>query len=90
MSGVRELAHIDAEVAADRRGSVDLTALLRTIVEGRQLVSPTPIELTAPAKSIRVAGSRERLTQVFLNLIENAASFHLQTRRFQCTRSCAT
>lgn len=75
VSGVRELAHIDAEVAADRRGSVDLTALLRTIVEGRQLVSPTPIELTAPAKSIRVAGSRERLTQVFLNLIENAASF---------------
>ncbi len=75
VSGVRELAHIDAEVSADRRASVDLTALLRTIVEGRQLVSPTPIELTVPAKPIRVAGSRERLTQVFLNLLENAASF---------------
>ena len=75
VSGVRELAHIDAEVASDLRGSVDLAALLRTIVDGRRMVSPVPIELRAPARPVRVAGSHERLTQVFLNLIENASSF---------------
>ena len=75
VSGVRELAHIDAEVAAGRGTSVDLAALLRTIVDGRQLVSTVPIELRIPAKPVRVVGSQERLSQVFLNLIDNAASF---------------
>lgn len=75
VSGVRELAHIDAEVSANRRASVDLAALLRTIVDGRQLVSSTPIELQAPRTPVRVVGSPERLTQVFVNLLDNAASF---------------
>ena len=75
VSGVRELAHIDAEVAAGRGTSVDLFTLLRTIVDGRQLVSTVPIDLRIPAKPVRVVGSQERLSQVFLNLIDNAASF---------------
>ena len=75
VSGVRELAHIDAELSADRRTTVDVAALLRTIVEGRQLVSSVAIELHAPTKALRVAGSHDRLTQVFLNLIDNAAGF---------------
>ena len=59
VSGVRELAHIDAELSADRRTTVDVAALLRTIVEGRQLVSSVAIELHAPTKALRVAGSHD-------------------------------
>ena len=75
VSGVRELAQIDAEVSGGQRTSVDLGALLRTIVDGRRLVSNIPIELSGPSKSVSVVGSKERLTQVFVNLIDNAASF---------------
>ena len=75
VSGVRELAHIDTEVAAGRNVSVDVTAMLRTIVENRRLISTTPIELRVPARPVHVAGSQERLTQVFVNLLDNAASF---------------
>lgn len=79
VSGVRELAHIDAEVSANRRATVDVVALLRSIVEGRQLVSSVPIELHAPTKPLTVAGSHERLTQVFVNLIDNAAGFSVDS-----------
>jgi two-component system sensor histidine kinase ChvG len=75
IAGVRELAHVDAEVSGGRRASVDLGALLRTIVDGRRLVSAVPIDLEAPSKPVRVVGSHERLTQVFVNLLDNAASF---------------
>ena len=75
VSGVRELAQIDAEVSATRRTSVELGGLLRTIVEGRQLVSVVPIELLVQPKPMTIVGSPERLTQVFVNLIDNASGF---------------
>ena len=75
ITGVRELAHVDMEVSGGRRASVDVGALLRTIVDGRRLVSAVTIDLEAPSKPVRVVGSHERLTQVFVNLLDNAASF---------------
>jgi len=75
VSGVRELAHVDAEVSTGQRGAVDVSGLLRAIVEGRRLISPAPIDLKAPSTPVRVVGSQERLTQVFVNLLDNAASF---------------
>jgi two-component system, OmpR family, sensor histidine kinase ChvG len=74
VSGVRELAHIDAEVSSGRGATVDLAALLRTLVSGRSSVDRTPIELHAPSAPLRTAGSSDRLSQVFLNLIDNAVS----------------
>ena len=74
VAGVRELAHIDAELSSERRSAVDLGALLRTLISGRAIVDRTPVELSAPVAPLRVAGSPERLTQVFVNLIDNAAS----------------
>jgi two-component system sensor histidine kinase ChvG len=74
VAGVRELAHIDAEVSSEHRSAVDLGALLRSVVSGRAIVDRTPVELRVRAGSIRIAASPERLTQVFVNLIDNAMS----------------
>ena len=74
VSGVRELAHIDAEISADRGTTVDLAALLRSLVSGRASIDRTPIELRIVEVPLHVVGSPDRLSQVFENLIDNAVS----------------
>jgi len=56
---------------------VALDSLLREIVEGRCLRADNPVKvnLEAPLEPILVRASPERLTQVFENLLDNAASF---------------
>ncbi|MEO6212030.1 MAG: stimulus-sensing domain-containing protein [Vicinamibacterales bacterium] len=75
VTGVRELAQIDTELSHARREPVDVASLLRNIIDGRHLVLGSSIRLDVPPEPILVSGSADRLSQVFENLIENAASF---------------
>jgi two-component system sensor histidine kinase ChvG len=75
VAGVRELARIDAEVSSDRRATVEVGPLLQTVVEGRQQVLGVPIALRRPPAPVQISASAERLTRVFENLVDNAASF---------------
>jgi two-component system sensor histidine kinase ChvG len=77
LSGVREITEIDAQLESEKTRTVALDGLLREIVEGRCLRADnkTEIKLEAPLEPVRVQASPERLTQVFENLLDNAASF---------------
>lgn len=77
LSGVREITEIDAQLESERTGTVALDGLLREIVEGRCLRADNRvnIKLDAPLEPVLVRASPERLTQVFENLLDNAASF---------------
>jgi two-component system, OmpR family, sensor histidine kinase ChvG len=77
VSGVRELARIDSQLAHEPLAEIDLKALLTDIVEGERLSGGGPVELRAdgvPA-AWRVRASPDRLAQVFENLVQNARSF---------------
>ncbi|HWM94618.1 MAG TPA: stimulus-sensing domain-containing protein [Thermoanaerobaculia bacterium] len=81
LSGVREITEIDAQLETEKTRPVALDALLREVVEGRCLradnlvQAPIKINLEGPSEPIVVRASPERLTQVFENLLDNAASF---------------
>ncbi|MFL6289844.1 MAG: sensor histidine kinase, partial [Thermoanaerobaculia bacterium] len=77
LSGVREITEIDAQLESEKTRTVALDGLLREIVEGRCLRADNQIEikLEAPLEPVLVRASPERLTQVFENLLDNAASF---------------
>jgi two-component system sensor histidine kinase ChvG len=77
LSGLREITEIDAQLESERTRTVALDGLLREIVEGRCLRADNPLEikLEAPSEPVLVQASPERLTQVFENLLDNAASF---------------
>lgn len=75
VSGVRELAHIDAQVSSEERELVDLSHVLTTVVDGHRMVAAAPLELQLPREALFVRGSSDRLSQVFTNLLENASSF---------------
>ena len=73
VTGVRELARIDAQLAQEAAVEVDVTALLREIVEGMALAG-AHVELAAGERRAFVLGSRDWLLQVFENILVNAAS----------------
>ena len=77
LSGLREITEIDAQLESERTRTVALDHLLREIVEGRCLRADNGLEikLDTPSEPILVQASPERLTQVFENLLDNAASF---------------
>jgi two-component system sensor histidine kinase ChvG len=77
LSAMREMTEIDARLDAEATAEVDLGALLARIVQGFRLRAPEgpQIELRLPETPVRVAASPERLTQVFENLLDNAAGF---------------
>ena len=77
VSGVRELARIDAQLAHEPQTTIDVQALLTEIVDGLRLSGSGPVTLSAagaPA-SWRVRASADRLAQVFENILQNARSF---------------
>jgi two-component system sensor histidine kinase ChvG len=77
VSGVRELAHIDAQMAQEAPSTTDLAALVSRLVEGSRLTDGAPVVLTQPAGPLAaiVHGSPDRLVQVFENIVRNARSF---------------
>lgn len=77
VSGVRELARIDAQVAHEAQTSVDVRGLVAEIIEGVKLTGDDRVSLAlrGSAENGRVRGSRDRLAQVFENILQNARSF---------------
>ena len=77
VSGVRELAQIDAQMAQEPPTTTDVAALVGQIVDGSRLTTGAPITLTRHGgeAGARVHGSPDRLVQVFENIISNARSF---------------
>jgi two-component system sensor histidine kinase ChvG len=73
VSGVRELARIDTQLAHDALERVDVSLLLRQIAEGF-LHQRKRVDVSAPAP-LFVRATADRLAQVFENLLANAFSF---------------
>ena len=75
VSGVRELARIDSQLAHEAAGDVDVGALLSEIAAGMS-ANGTGVTIQAGQQGhCVVAASRDRLTQVFENILDNARSF---------------
>lgn len=80
LADAREISRIDAHLDEEERSPVDLAALLAELVESFRLRSGSSgprFTLDAAGDPAAVLGSADRLTQVFENLIANAASFSL-------------
>jgi len=75
VSGAREAARIDGELQEGARGTVDLRDILHEIADRTNSSIVARVRLDLPPGMLVVAGSRERLAQVFDNLLANAASF---------------
>jgi two-component system sensor histidine kinase ChvG len=77
LSTMREITEIDARLDSETAAEVDLGHLLARIVEGFRLRTPegVAVDLRTPSTPVRVAAAPERLTQVFENLLDNAAGF---------------
>lgn len=80
VSGVRELARIDSQLASEPFVAVDVPALVSTFVEGFRLSSRSPsaidLEEAQPGAGL-VRASPERLVHVFENVLVNACGFAL-------------
>jgi two-component system sensor histidine kinase ChvG len=73
VTGVRELARLDSQLAHEAAVAVDVTAVLRELSEG-VAVSGTQVNLAAGNGRALVRASRDGLVQVFENILVNAAS----------------
>lgn len=88
LSAMREITEIDAHLDAEPAIPVDLSGLLRQVIESLRLRSTRlTVELRAPDSPVFVSGSPERLSQVFGNVLDNAASFSPQGGTIQVTLS---
>lgn len=79
VSGVRELARIDSQLAHEPLVAVDVPALVSSVIEGFRLSSRSsmPIDFETPGAGSAglVRASPERLVHVFENVLVNACSF---------------
>lgn len=76
VTGVRELARIDAQLAHEATAPIDLVHLVEELVDGyahRGL--GVRIAFSRPPAVAMVRASKDRLAQVFENIFDNAASF---------------
>ncbi len=87
ITDIADASRLDAELAREVAGTVDLAALIGSVVDGARAHlkegRDTKIELQLgplpQGKTYRVAGHDLRLSQVFTNLIDNARSFVPET-----------
>jgi two-component system, OmpR family, sensor histidine kinase ChvG len=77
ISGVRQLALVDAQVEQEPLSSVDVGQLLGQVVETLRLAEPDRpgIAVSINSPSPRVRATPDRLAQVFENVLANARSF---------------
>jgi two-component system sensor histidine kinase ChvG len=76
VSGVRELARVDAQLAHEEISAVDMSALLEALVAGfAQRDARVRFSYRAPPMRCHVRASPDRVAQVFENLLDNAAGF---------------
>jgi two-component system sensor histidine kinase ChvG len=76
VSGLREVALVEGQMEREPTEAVDVAALVAGIVEGVNATTQRGVRVTCAADgSPVVRASRERLVQLFGNLIGNAISF---------------
>ena len=76
VSGVRELAHIDAQLAHEAVAPVDVSGLVAGLVDGyRQRAMDVTFVVAASPVPVFARATPDRLAQVVENLLDNAASF---------------
>ncbi len=76
VSGVRELARVDAQLAHEAVETVDVPVLLRDLVGGlRTEGCETELVVESGESPVAVRGAPDRLAQVFDNVLRNAVSF---------------
>ena len=77
VSGLRDVARVEGQIEADITEAVDVKALLSELAGAADATAPEGrhVRLAAPSAPVRVVASRERLAQVFENLLANAVSF---------------
>jgi two-component system sensor histidine kinase ChvG len=76
VTGVRELAAIDGQLAHDALETVDVSALIGEVVEGVRLRGDrVDLRFTPGATPLFVRAAKDRLAQVFENVVRNAVSF---------------
>lgn len=76
VSGLRDVARVEGQIEADATEAVDVSPLMSELITaaGPSTVRAR-IDLATDAATVRAIASRERLAQVFDNLIANALSF---------------
>jgi two-component system sensor histidine kinase ChvG len=77
LGAVREMSLLDAQLEDEPRTRVEVSQILRQVVEARKLRKDIsiPVQLTEKHSSVVVSMAPERLIQVIENLLENALSF---------------
>ena len=76
VSGLRDVAAVEGQIEREPAEPVDVVALLHELVTRHERPGASPaIVLTADGAGHAVLASRERLAQVFDNIIANAVSF---------------
>ncbi len=83
ITDIADASRLDAELAREVAGEVDLAGLVGSVVDGarahlkpeQSITIALTITAPPPGKTYRVAGHDLRLSQVFTNLIDNARSF---------------
>jgi signal transduction histidine kinase len=75
VSDLLDMNRLEAGVLELNRGEVDLTSVVRDVVTRLQVLSPgSPIAVKAPER-LAIMGDRDRLEQVFTNLVSNAIRY---------------
>ncbi|HTZ35417.1 MAG TPA: stimulus-sensing domain-containing protein [Stellaceae bacterium] len=80
ITDISDASRLDAELSRDVMAEIDLTAMLRALVDIHETTrseGTARIALTLPERrrGLFVPGIESRLSQVFLNLVSNAVSF---------------
>jgi two-component system sensor histidine kinase ChvG len=78
VSGLRDVARVEGQIEADEITPVELAGLLGEFADATKTVAAPRgihVELIVPASTVIVMASRERLGQVFDNVLSNAISF---------------
>ncbi|HWD59181.1 MAG TPA: stimulus-sensing domain-containing protein [Stellaceae bacterium] len=80
ITDISDASRLDAELSRDVMEPIDLTAMLRMLVDIHETTrrdGTAHVVLTLPERrrALFVSGSESRLSQVFLNVVANAVSF---------------
>jgi len=86
LSQVRDLTRLDRTIASEEKSEVDVGALLREVVAAFAMRERDRVAFEIDvAEPLIVSASRDRLVQLFSNLIENADSFAPQGSTVEIT-----